>query len=83
MWRYISKSTLKREAATLLMMWLCSMATYIIVHSEASIQVQVLGMFVLPVGVIFAGAFGTDWISKQTNIAGPPSASTQGEEPPK
>lgn len=71
MWAYISNSTLKREAASVAMIWLIAMATYIILTNEAAIQVQVLSMFVLPVGGIFAAAFGADWISKQTNIAGP------------
>ncbi len=72
MWDYISRSTLKREAASIAMLWLLGMATYIILTSDTSIQVQVLSMFVLPIGGIFAAAFGADWISKQTTIAGPP-----------
>ena len=72
MWAYISNSTLKREAATVAMLWLMSMATYVILTNKAEVQVQILSMFVLPIGGIFAAAFGADWISKQTNIAGPP-----------
>lgn len=76
---YISKSTLKREAAGLAMLWLLSMATYIIATNGPVIQVQVLEMFVLPFGAIFAAAFGADWISKQTNLAGP---ADNGLDPP-
>lgn len=70
-WRYISKSTLKREAAAASMVWLLYMAGHVIMTNDAVTQIQVLQMFVLPIVAIFGAAFGADWISKQTNIAGP------------
>lgn len=69
---YLKTSTLKREAATALMVWLLGMSTYIIFTNPSEVQLQVLGMFSLPIPLIFAGAYGMDWISKQTSIAGPP-----------
>ena len=73
MWSYISRSTLKREAAAVLMLWLLGMASYLIVTSEPTIALQVWMALVLPITGIFGMAFGMDWISKQTNLAGPPS----------
>ncbi|MGA1801494.1 hypothetical protein [Rhizobium sp. HT1-10] len=73
MWNYIINSTLKREAATVLMLWLLAMSTFIIVKGPPDTQMQVLQLFALPISLIFAGAYGLDWISKQTNIAGPPA----------
>lgn len=70
---YLINSTLKREAATVLMLWLLAVSTFIIIKGPPDIQMQVLQLFALPISLIFAGAFGLDWISKQTNIAGPPA----------
>jgi hypothetical protein len=80
-WRYISKSTLKREAATTLMLWLLVMATYVIVTASEAVKVQLVESFLYPIGIIFAGAYGMDWISKQTNIAGP--ATSEDKDDPK
>lgn len=75
---YIKRSTLKREASSILMLWLLGMATYVIIVSSEPIKVQILESFIYPIGIIFAGAFGLDWISKQTTIAGP--ATTKKDE---
>lgn len=81
MMNYLKTSTLKREAASVLMLWLISISTYVILTSADGVKVQILEAFILPVGVLFAGAFGLDWISKQTTIAGPPM-SEAGAVPP-
>lgn len=78
---YLSNSTLKREAASVLMLWLISISTYVILTSGEAVKVQILEAFILPVGVLFAGAFGLDWISKQTTIAGPPMSETAAAPP--
>ncbi|MDQ0456058.1 hypothetical protein [Rhizobium paknamense] len=72
MWDYISRSTLKREVAALLMLWLLALATWHAVTGGTPQAWQVIELFTLPIGVIFAGAFGLDWIAKQTTLAGPP-----------
>ena len=79
MWQYLRQSTLKREAATVLMLWLLCMSTYVIIVSSEATKVQLVESFLLPVGVIFAGAFGLDWIAKQTTIAGPPTVGAKKE----
>lgn len=74
MWKYISASTLKREAAAMVMFWLLGMATYLIIAATSfEQQFQVVGLFAWPIMGLFAGAFSLDWVSKQTDIAGPPS----------
>lgn len=84
MMNYLKSSTLKREAASVLMLWLICISTYVILTSADGVKVQILEAFILPVGVLFAGAFGLDWISKQTTIAGPPmsEAGTESPTPP-
>jgi hypothetical protein len=81
MMKYLKGSTLKREAASVLMLWLVGISTYVILTSGDAVKVQILEAFILPVGVLFAGAFGLDWISKQTTIAGPPMTEA-GASPP-
>ena len=76
MWQYISHSTLKREAASVVMIWYLAVTTKVLWSAPPEIQLQIVQMHTLPIGIIFAGAFGLDWISKQTNIAGPPTSST-------
>lgn len=79
MWNYISRSTLKREFATVVMLWWLALGTYLLVRippgqaiPDAAVTIWVgLATFVFGLAV---GAFGTDWISKQTTIAGPPSS---------
>lgn len=77
MLNYLKTSTLKREASTVLMLWLLVMSTYVIIISSEPVKVQILESFIYPIGIIFAGAFGLDWIAKQTNIAGPPTSQTK------
>lgn len=81
MMNYLKTSTLKREAASVLMLWLISISTYVILTSADGVKVQILEAFILPVGVLFAGAFGLDWISKQTTIAGPPMSEVSAPPP--
>lgn len=77
MWEYISRSTMKREIASLGFIWWLGMGTGLLWRApatqtvpDAALQVW-QGLGVLIVGLVGA-AFGTDWISKQTTIAGPP-----------
>lgn len=79
MLNYIKHSTLKREAASILMLWLLGMSTYVIITSSETIKVQMLENFIYPIGIIFAAAFGLDWISKQTTIAGPATTKKDGD----
>lgn len=75
MWSYISASTLKREAASVIMFWLLAAATYIMLTADTFEQrFQVLSIFALPIMGIFTAAFGADFIAKQTNIGGPPNS---------
>lgn len=71
---YISKSTLKREFALFLTIWLLSAATYLIVIGVSfENKFQVLSLFTWPILAGAFGVFGLDWVSKQTTIAGPPA----------
>lgn len=74
MLRILQQKTLKREFAVVLMAWLISLSTWAALTGGTPQALQVIDMFILPIGMIFAGAFGLDWISKSTNIAGPPTA---------
>jgi hypothetical protein len=72
MWSYISRSTLKREAAAVVMLWLISISTYLIIVAETFEQkFQIISLFAWPILGLYAGAFSLDWVSKQTTIAGP------------
>jgi hypothetical protein len=76
MWDYISRSTLKREAASVLMLWLLGEASYLIADAGAPAwdqKLQVMNIFALPIMGLFLGAFGADYLAKQTNVGGPPS----------
>lgn len=68
-----AERTFKREAASALMFWFMALTTYAFIDSADAARVQILEMLIFPIGTIFAGAFGLDWISKQTTIAGPPA----------
>ena len=74
MWDYISKSTLKREAASVLMLWYLGIGTWLMATGTAAMAKEMWESLMLLVFALFGGAFGLDWISKQTTIAGPPSA---------
>ena len=67
-----SGKTFKREIAVALMLWLLGIATWVAMTGGTPQAMQVLDLFTLPIGMIFSGAFGLDWITKQTTIAGPP-----------
>ncbi len=67
-----TKKTFKREVAIVLMIWLIALATWVAVTGGTPQALQIIDVFIMPIGMIFAGAFGLDWISKSTNIAGPP-----------
>lgn len=76
-WEYVSRSTLKREIATAFLVWWGAVGTYLMMRAPATQMVPDAAMTVwsgLQVVVVgFAtAAFGSDWISKQTTIAGPP-----------
>jgi hypothetical protein len=76
-WEYIARSTCKREIATAFLIWWAGVGTYLmcrvpitqLVPDAALTTWAGLGVIVVGFAV---GAFGTDWISKQTTIAGPP-----------
>jgi hypothetical protein len=77
-WEYVTRSTLKREFASFVMGWWMALGTYLIFRSPITQLAQDAGMqawsaLSIPVFGLAAAAFGTDWISKQTTIAGPPS----------
>jgi hypothetical protein len=77
--RYISASTLKREFATFVMGWWMALGTYLMLRLPISQQVAdasliAWGGLAVPVFGLAAAAYGTDWISKQTTIAGPPAS---------
>ena len=74
---YISRSTLKREIATVFLFWWMAVGTHLMIRAPVTqlvpdaALVTWSGLGVIVVGFATA-AFGTDWISKQTTIAGPP-----------
>lgn len=76
-WEYVSRSTLKREIATVFLMWWLAVGTFLLLRTPVTqlvpdaALVTWSGLGVIVVGFATA-AFGTDWISKQTTIAGPP-----------
>ena len=76
-WEYVSRSTLKREIATGFLVWWIVIGTHLLWRVPTTQQVPDAalttwaGLGVIVVGFATA-AFGTDWISKQTTIAGPP-----------
>ena len=69
---YISRSTLKREYAMFLTLWLLGMASYLLLTEITAMQFRVLELFAYPILVGAVGVFGLDWAAKQTNLAGPP-----------
>jgi len=72
---YITRSTLKREFALFLVLWLLSAATYLILAASVSdMQFRILELFAYPILVGAFGVFGLDWVAKQTTLAGPPSS---------
>lgn len=78
MWDYVSRSTLKREFATLVMGWWMGLGTYLLFRAPVTqlaqdAAMQAWGALSIPVFGLAAAAYGTDWISKQTTIAGPPA----------
>lgn len=77
LWEYITRSTLKREFACLVFGWWAGLGTYLMIRTETTqmaqdAALQAWGALSIPVFGLAAAAFGTDWISKQTTIAGPP-----------
>lgn len=72
--RYISQSTLKREAASIIMVWYLGIGTWLMATSSEAMAKEMWQSLMLLVFGIFGGAFSLDWISKQTTIAGPPSS---------
>jgi hypothetical protein len=72
--RYIIASTLKREAASIIMVWYLGIGSVLMLSAHPTVTFKEAWMALMyPVFGIFTAAFGTDWISKQTNIAGPPA----------
>jgi len=77
-WEYVTKSTLKREFSTLVMGWWMGLGTYLLFRAPVTqlaqdAAMQAWGALSIPVFGLAAAAYGTDLISKQTTIAGPPS----------
>lgn len=75
---YISRSTLKREVAVLLMFWWAAIGSILLLQTPTAQLVPgaalvAWGALTVPVLGYAAAAFTQDWISKQTTIAGPPS----------
>lgn len=78
MWKYITNSTLKREFAVVLTVWWAGIGTWLLIRSPLTSIVPDAAMatwagLTIPVMTFDAAAFGADWLSKQTNIAGPPA----------
>ena len=76
-WEYVTRSTLKRELAAFVMGWWMALGTYLMMRAPITqvaqdAAMQAWGALSIPVFGLAAAAFGTDWISKQTTIAGPP-----------
>jgi hypothetical protein len=74
---YITNSTLKREFAVVLTVWWAGIGTWLLIRSPITAVVPDAALatwagMLIPVLGFDAAAFGADWISKQTNIAGPP-----------
>ncbi len=74
---YISRSTLKREFASGVVFWWMILGTYLMVRLPITqyapdAALVAWGALTLPVLGLAGAAYGTDWISKQTTIAGPP-----------
>lgn len=77
LWEYITRSTMKREFAALVFGWWSGVGTYLMIRAPVTqlaqdASTQAWGALSIPVFTLIVGAFGTDWISKQTTIAGPP-----------
>lgn len=73
---YISRSTLKREVAVLLLIWWGAVGTILMLRSPVTqfapdAALVAWGALTVPVLGYAAAAFTQDWLSKQTNIAGP------------
>jgi hypothetical protein len=76
-WEYVSRSTLKREMAFFLLGWWLSIGTYLLMRMPVSqyqpdASLVAWGGLAIPVLGVVTAAFGADWVSKQTTIAGPP-----------
>jgi len=69
----MTQKTFKREMAVVLMAWLIFLSTWVAMTGGTPQAIQIIDMFIMPIGMIFAGAFGADWVTKQTAIAGPPA----------
>lgn len=73
MWQYITNSTLKREFAIFLTVWLLVVATYLFIVGATDMQFRILELFTYPILAGAFAAFGLDFIAKQTNLGGPPA----------
>jgi hypothetical protein len=76
-WEYVSRSTMKREIASLAFFTWLMFGGFLMLRipttqtaPDAALSTW-NGLATFMFGLII-GAFGTDWISKQTTIAGPP-----------
>lgn len=75
---YISRSTLKREVAVLIVFWWGFVGTILLLRTPTGQQIADAALvtwsgLTVPVLGYAAAAFTQDWISKQTTIAGPPT----------
>lgn len=75
---YISRSTMKREISAFIAFWWMVLGTYLMARlpitqfAPDAALVTWYGLTPFVFGLVGA-AFGADWVSKQTNLAGPPS----------
>lgn len=77
LWEYVTRSTLKREFSSLVFGWWAGLGTYLMIRVPVTqmaqdAALQAWGALSIPVFGLAAAAYGSDWISKQTTIAGPP-----------
>jgi len=76
--RYLTGSTLKREFAVAVMAWYLAIGTWLMTRLPTTATVtdpalQTWSGLQVAVFALAGSAFAADWISKQTNIAGPPA----------
>lgn len=76
-WEYVSRSTMKREIASAAFFAWLGFGAFLMLRTpvtqiapDAALSTW-NGLATFMFGLV-VGAFGTDWISKQTTIAGPP-----------
>ncbi|WP_319517224.1 hypothetical protein [uncultured Martelella sp.] len=74
-----AEKTFKREAATFLMLWFMALTSWGFFTGTEDMRKYILGMLIIPIPTIFAGAYGLDWIGKKTHWGGPPENARPGK----